>query len=240
MTDFMQNFQLDEKRFLALLEKMINNAAAVQVVWCDASDSQPCLGTASTFVWHLTATGKLFHSGFPTKTVNAAELAMDAVHAMQDHFYSSFPPHARENDFKFDSPSSFKPTQMSLPGHGSFNQMPAVAKISGDCRLTPFYEVEEVMHNMKTYVEELNKDLSVLPGRGPSKYVVGGIDSAVSLEFNLPFMRGVYVDNASPGYKALAKAVQDVRGDFAPYAVCGSLPLVGDLKKGGLDLQMIG
>eukprot|EP01134_Creolimax_fragrantissima_P005605 CFRG5605T1 len=210
------------------------------VVWCDASDSQPCLGTASTFVWHITATGKLYHSGFPNKTVNAAELAMDTVHAMQDHFYKKFPPHTQEEKFRFSSPSSLKPTQMSLPGHGSFNQIPELARISGDCRLSPFYEIENAMEEMNKFVEDLNRNLESVPGRGPSSYKVDGIDSSIAISIDSPFMRGVYVDVESPGYKALSSAVESVRGELKPYSVCGSLPLVGDLKKGGLDLQMIG
>jgi acetylornithine deacetylase len=53
------------------------------VLWVDAADSEPCCGTAGSTQWHLTANGKLFHSGFPNTTVNALELAMDTVQYLQ-------------------------------------------------------------------------------------------------------------------------------------------------------------
>ena len=34
----------------------------------------------------------------------------------------------------------------------------------------------------------------------------------------------------SPGFKALSKATEIVKGESKPYSICGSLPLVGDLQ----------
>lgn len=65
------------------------------VIWVDCADSQPCIGTASSIVWHLKATGKLFHSGLPQKGVNAIELANAAVQELQDRFYKEVSAPAR-------------------------------------------------------------------------------------------------------------------------------------------------
>ena len=40
--------------------------------------------------WKLTARGKLFHSGFPNRAINAIELVMDAVQEVQRRFYKDF------------------------------------------------------------------------------------------------------------------------------------------------------
>ena len=39
------------------------------VYWVDASDSQPCMATATAIVWTLRAEGHLFHSGLPHKVI---------------------------------------------------------------------------------------------------------------------------------------------------------------------------
>ncbi|GFH22924.1 M20_dimer domain-containing protein, partial [Haematococcus lacustris] len=76
----------------------------------------------------------------------------------------------RQVKYGFATPSTMKPTQWSYPG-GSINQIPGQASVSGDCRLTPFYDLNKVMAALQRYVEELNADLSMLPTRGPvSKY----------------------------------------------------------------------
>ena len=67
-----------------------------------------------------------------------------------------------------------KPTQMEM-FQGSINQIPAWAKVSGDIRLTPFYEVKDVMTAVEKYVEELNAGIQYLDTRGPcSKYDLPG------------------------------------------------------------------
>jgi acetylornithine deacetylase/succinyl-diaminopimelate desuccinylase-like protein len=45
--------------------------------------------------------------------------------------------------YGFATCSTLKPTQWSYPS-GSINQIPGSATISGDMRVTPFYDVEEV------------------------------------------------------------------------------------------------
>lgn len=54
-----------------------------------------------------------------------------------------------------------------------------------------------------------------------------------------PF-KGIACDMNSAGYKALYKATENVKGKAEPYALCGSLPLVGDMQEAGYDLQISG
>lgn len=47
-----------------------------------------------------------------------------------------------------------------------------------------------------------------MPGRGPSKYKVDGIDSSVSIKFG-DMMKGVYADTSSPGCVCEAHKSED-------------------------------
>jgi acetylornithine deacetylase len=125
------------------------------VVWVDCSDSQPCIGTAGAMPWHLDADGLLFHSGLPHRGINALEFAMEACAEMQRRFYIDFPPHPREADYNFATPSTMKPTQISVP-KGGLNQLPPTCRVSGDIRLTPFYKIEDVKEAVIGYVADIN------------------------------------------------------------------------------------
>lgn len=117
------------------------------VIWVDCADSQPCVGTAGSFTWHLKATGKLFHSGLPHKGINSLEMANAACARMQDRFYEEFPAVPQEKEWAFITPSTMKPTRVKCPP-GGLNQLPPWVEISGDVRLTPFYEVGAEPHRL--------------------------------------------------------------------------------------------
>ena len=69
-----------------------------------------------------------------------------------------------------------KPTQMEC-AKGGLNQIPPWATISGDIRLTPFYDAGVVMEKVNGYVADLNKNIQYLPTHGPcSKYTLEGDD----------------------------------------------------------------
>ncbi|CAN6579716.1 unnamed protein product [Malus baccata var. baccata] len=140
--------------------------------WIDTADKQPCIGTGGMIPWKLHVTGKLFHSGLPHKAINPLELAMEALKEIQLRFYRDFPPHPKEEAYGFATPSTMKPTQWTYPG-GGINQIPAECTISGDVRLTPFYNVKDVMEKLQEYVDDINKNIEKLESRGPvSKYVL--------------------------------------------------------------------
>ena len=92
------------------------------VFWVDSADSQPCIGTGGVTSWKLTAAGKLTHSGFPNRAVNAIELGFNALTEIQRRFHADFPAHPKEQEYMFTSSSSLKPTKM-IGSEGSLNQV---------------------------------------------------------------------------------------------------------------------
>jgi hypothetical protein len=57
------------------------------------------------------------------------------------------------NRYGFATCSTLKPTQWSYPS-GSINQIPGSATVSGDMRVTPFYDVEEVRNQQPSFQVE--------------------------------------------------------------------------------------
>jgi len=54
------------------------------------------------------------------------------------------PPICSARRYSFATPSTLKPTQWHYPS-GSINQIPGTATVCGDMRVTPFYDIEQVM-----------------------------------------------------------------------------------------------
>lgn len=224
------------------------------VYWVDSADSQPCCGTSGMLSWSLTCSGRLFHSGFPNKGINSIELACEAVTLVQERFYADFPPHPAEEEYQFATGSHLKPTQVEC-ARGSLNQICPETTISGDIRLSPFYEVEDVMAHVEQYVKDLNEDMGQLPNRGPwSSYVLpesvqvqpnelkrgkvalkwhGGIET-----FRL--YAGIAVQLESEGHKALVQSCRETYASVKPFSISGSLPLVRMMQKSGFDIQLCG
>jgi acetylornithine deacetylase len=224
------------------------------VYWVDSADSNPCCGTCGTMSWSLTAKGRLFHSGFPHKGINAIELVSDAVAQVQERFYDDFPPLDEEIKYQFAAGSNMKPTQMECK-KGSLNQICAEATMHGDIRCSPFHDVADVQKAVEKYVQEMNDGIDLMPTRGPySKYQLddsveiqngerrkaelvlkwsGDIDTFRSYE-------GIACSLDSPGHKALVQATRETLGSTSPFSVNGSLPLVRMMQKAGFDLQLVG
>jgi len=220
----------------------LEHLKAGPVFWIDCADSQPCIGTAGALMWHLKVNGFLGHSGLPHQGINAIEFGMEAVKRIQERFYTDFPAHPEEERYNFATPSTMKPTQMSV-AKGGLNQIPPSATISGDIRLTPFYKVPVVTAAIERYVEEINKDVSSLPYHGPcSKYELPekGITGSLELTWGKTHLTGVACSLESPGFTALCESIAAIKGEAKPYSICGSLPLVADLKDAGFDLQLTG
>ncbi|KAM1024261.1 hypothetical protein ACFX15_036851 [Malus domestica] len=209
--------------------------------WIDTADKQPCIGTGGMIPWKLHVTGKLFHSGLPHKAINPLELAMEALKEIQLRFYIDFPPHPKEEAYGFATPSTMKPTQWTYPG-GGINQIPAECTISGDVRLTPFYNVKDVMEKLQEYVDDINENIEKLESRGPvSKYVLPdeNLRGSLTLSFN-EATSGVACDLNSRGFHVLCKATEEVVGHVKPYSITGSLPLIRELQDEGFDVQTAG
>ncbi|ERN09318.1 hypothetical protein AMTRI_Chr13g115570 [Amborella trichopoda] len=210
--------------------------------WIDTADKQPCIGTGGMIAWKLRSTGKLFHSGLPHKAVNPLELAMEAFKEIQLRFYRDFPPHPQEKVYGFATPSTMKPTQWSYPG-GGINQIPAECTISGDVRLTPFYDTTDVVKRLQEYVDDINKNIEKLDTRGPvSKYVLPdeNLRGRLTMTFDEAIMSGVACDLNSRGFHVLCKATEEVVGHVKPYSITGSLPLIRELQDEGFDVQTAG
>ncbi|CAL0311616.1 unnamed protein product [Lupinus luteus] len=209
--------------------------------WVDTADKQPCIGTGGMIPWKLHVTGKLFHSGLVHKAINSLELAMEALKEIQLRFYKDFPPHPEEQVYGFATPSTMKPTQWSYPG-GGINQVPGECTISGDVRLTPFYNVKDVMNKLQEYVDDINENIQKLETRGPvSKYVLHdeNLRGSLTLSFN-EAKSGVACDVNSRGFHVLCKATEEVVGQVKPYSITGSLPLIRELQDDGFDVQICG
>ena len=151
---------------------------------------------------------------------------------IQDKFYQDFPAHELEERYGFATPSTFKPTQVEC-AKGALNQLPPWTTISGDCRLTPFYDPVEVMQKVNGYVDDINKNLDAVPTRGPcSKYTLEGDDESTVRQ-----MEGIACDLDSDGLKSIIAATKEVKGEAKPYAITGSLPLVRQMQNEGKGEQ---
>jgi len=215
------------------------------VFWIDSADSQPCMGTAGAIEWSLKCEGKIFHSGLPYKGINSLEMVMEASAYLQQKFYQMFPAHALEADYSYACPSTMKPTQVES-ARNSLNQVPGWTTVKGDIRLTPFYDIDHVKHALEQVVAEINADPSILSTRGPaSKYVLDAgtpeeRKGVCSLQWGGHCLQGVACDITSRGFKALKNSFTTVMGEVKPYSICGSLPLVREMKDEGFDIQITG
>ncbi|KAL5724360.1 acetylornithine deacetylase [Ranunculus cassubicifolius] len=221
---------------------LLNKLKKGPLYWIDTADKQPCVGTGGMIAWKLRATGKLFHSGLAHKAINPMELVMEALKEIQLRFYKDFPPHPKEEVYGFATPSTMKPTQWSYPG-GGVNQIPFECTVSGDVRLTPFYDIEDVAKKLKEYVDDINANLEKLATRGPvSKYILPeeNLRGRLEISYGEAPMSGVACNLDSRGFHVLCKATKDVVGHVKPYSITGSLPLIRELQDEGFDVQTAG
>jgi len=224
------------------------------VYWVDSADSQPCCGSAGAMSWSLKVSGRLFHSGFPHKGINSIELASEAMKVIQERFYDDFPQLPQEEAYQFATGSHMKPTQMEC-AKGSFNQICPVTTLHGDIRLSPFYEVEDVIKKVDEYVKDINDYIEDLPTRGPWSHfqLPEGTEvqanelsrGKVELKWlgdmdSFELYAGIAVKLDSEGHKALVQAHRETFGSVQPFSVNGSLPLVKMLQKSGFDIQLCG
>jgi acetylornithine deacetylase len=195
--------------------------------WIDSADTHPCIGTCGVAQWQLKVNGKLFHSGLPHKGINSIELAMDAVSYIQKQFYRDYPRHEKEIEYNYVVPSSCKPTQIST-ANGSINQIPPYCIVEGDMRITPFYDIKDVMQSFEKYVAEINSNPSLLESSeirsAHSKYVLPdeAKQGIVTVTWLTPGENGVACNLDSPGYRALVEATKKVLDEVKPYSIGGT------------------
>lgn len=210
--------------------------------WVDSANFGPTMATAGMIQWELTATGKLFHSGFPDKAINPITMGTQAIEYIQKRFYQTFPKSDKDTLYKFANGSTMKPTQIKCPV-GSLNQIPLTCTICGDIRLNPFYDFKDVLPAVERFVAEINEDPNgKLDHWGYESYELKEEKrvGTVALKWVSEPARGVAVDLLSKGYLALEKAIQTVHPEAKAFSITGTLPLVGELKEEGFDLQICG
>ena len=77
-----------------------------------------------------------------------------------------------EKAWSFMTGSTMKPTQVKC-AVGSLNQLPPWVEISGDVRLTPFYEISEMKAKLDGFVADMNANITSLKTFGPaSRYEI--------------------------------------------------------------------
>jgi len=221
-------------------QKELDHLRHGPLFWVDSANFGPTMGTAGMLTWQLTVNGKKFHSGVPQNGINSIHLAMEVVKYLEERFYHDFTSFAEEEKrYKFAVGSSLKPTQISTPP-GSLNQIPGQCTVSGDIRLTPFYNTTDTKAKVEKYMAEL--DVTSLVTRGASRFHLTDDNQkgVVELKWLGSAYEGVATKLDSPGFKALHDAIAKVRGEAKPFSLTGSLPIIRDLQNEGFDVQITG
>lgn len=222
----------------------MDDLKAGPVYWLDSADFGPTVGTGGVAMWKLVAQGVTGHSGMTHNCVNALELAMAATAALVRWFKHTYPPHPDEQRWGFLTPSTLKPTVVSVPNH-KVTIIPGSAVIEGDIRLTPFYDMPAAIAKARSFIAELDRQIasgSGLPLDFPQVRTRDGRTGRVELKFTGRFMEGIACDLDSEGLHVLEAAISAVRGDegVSQFSMTGALPLVRDLQRKGFDVQITG
>jgi acetylornithine deacetylase/succinyl-diaminopimelate desuccinylase-like protein len=213
------------------------------VYWLDSTDFGPTVGTGGVGRWDLHVVGVAGHSGMPHNCVNALELAMATSSALTEWFRAAYPRHPEEERYGFPIPSTLKPTVIEVKNR-SFTTIPGSAQVTGDIRLTPFYDIQEALRGAQDFVATLDRQLrrGERPPGFPPVRTADGQRGSVRLEASERFLEGIACDLSSPGLRALEQAMARVIGSRRVRRQCmtAALPLVRDLQRRGFDLQITG
>lgn len=213
------------------------------IYWLDSADFGPTVGTGGIAMWRLEVTGVTGHSGMPQNCVNALEVGMAASLLLKEWFERQYPPHADEQRWGFLSSSSLKATVISVV-NDKITKIPGFAKIEGDMRLTPFYDLADARIRAVAFIQELNARLQKgdIPQGFPSVRTQAGEVANIKLISVGRMMEGIACDLNSEGLRVLQQAISKVRGEAAgkAFSMTGSLPLVRDLQRRGFDVQITG
>ncbi len=123
-------------------------------------------------------------------------------------------------------------------------KIPGEVRVTGDLRLTPFYDMGEALDSLRQFVAELDARIEAgsAPAGFPRVRTAGGLRGSVSLSIPGRATEGIACDLASPALVRLTCAIETARPDSTakPFSVTGSLPLVRDLQRQGFDVQITG
>jgi acetylornithine deacetylase len=213
------------------------------VYWLDSADFGPTLATGSIATWELEVAGVGGHSGMPHNCVNALECAMAGAASLRRWFAARCPRHPLQAKYHFASDSSLKATMVECDNR-KVTMIPGLARVRGDMRLVPFYDVEQVTRDAVAFIEELGARIAAgeSPEGFPQVRTVDGRQASLHLTIRGRPVPGVACDLDSPGYRALKSAILAVRGPegLRPWSMTGSLPMVSELSRQGFDVHITG
>lgn len=211
------------------------------IFWLDSADFGPTLGTGGVATWELVAQGVPGHSGMPQNCVNALELGMEVALALSRWFTQTYPSHPNEARWHYASSSSLKTTVVDCDNR-KVTMIPAKARLQGDIRLTPFYDLSDVLVEAQRFVESVDAQITESNGLWSRYRTADGQPGSVRFVPPEHHNVGVACRLDSPGLSALCNAIVKVRGSdgLVPASMTGALPLVRDLQERGFDVQITG
>ena len=213
------------------------------IFWLDSADFGPTVGTGGMAMWQLEVEGVTGHSGMTHNCVNALELSMAATLELVGWFRSRYVPHPEEARYGFLTPSTLKPTVIQVE-NTKISKIPGSARVEGDLRLTPFYDMHEALDGAVRFIDELDQRIQrgQVPEHFPQVRAADGRRGSLRLIPRGRFMEGIACDLSSPGLSVLKEALAAVRGQAGvqQFSMTGSLPLVRDLQRQGFDVQITG
>jgi acetylornithine deacetylase len=213
------------------------------VYWIDSADVVPVLACGSALAWKLKVNGKKAHTGFPLNGINPIPIAMDVTRMLCNKFNELCPLSDKDTEYNFSTHSNMKPTLWKMPEGASANQYSDWVEVIGDVRMTPFFDPYEVKVKMLEFAKSI--DVHSLE-RWHDGFVTkcGNEESQheASIEFQWIFgpYCGIAVDTKSDGYKMIADATLQHHPTCTGCSDLGAVPLVADMQKAGVDLQIIG
>lgn len=213
------------------------------VYWLDSADVVPVLACGTAMAWKLKVHGKKAHTGFPLNGINPIPIAMDVTRMLCDKFNELCPLSEKETEYNFSTHSNMKPTMWKMPDGASPNQYSDWVEVIGDVRMTPFYDPYQVKVEMLEYAESLNlHDLQKWHSGFVTKCNDNEQEHEARIEFQWVFgpYCGIAVDTKSEGYKLIKDATLTHHPVCTGCSDLGAVPLVADMQKAGVDLQIIG
>lgn len=213
------------------------------VYWIDSSDIVPVMACGTAMAWTLKVTGHKFHSGFPHKGINPIPIAMEATKAIVNKFNDLCPRSEKDTEYNFNVHSNMKPTIIKMPDECSSNQYADWVEITGDVRMTPFYDPFYIKDQICQFVDNLDvHSLLKWHENFTTKCQNGDKEVEAKLDFKWVFgpYCGIACDNKSYGYNLIKEATLKHHDNCKGCSDLGAVPLVKEMQDAGIDIQIIG
>jgi acetylornithine deacetylase len=213
------------------------------VFWLDASDVNPVIASGTGMAWVLKVTGKKAHSGYPHLGINPIPIAMEASKAIVTKFNELCPRTQQDTDYNFRCSSNMKPTMWEMASGSSPNQYADWVSITGDVRMTPFYDAYYIKDEMLKFTKELNvhnlpkwhECMDTVCGEGDQR-----VEAIIDFQWVFGPYCGIACDTSSKGYELITAATSKHHGSCKGSSGLGAIPLVKEMQDSGIDVQIIG